>query len=382
MAALALLACKKSGASSDKAAASATAAKADPLELDAIKLDKDVVAAVKSATSCEMNSSITYKCDAYKNAMEALKKILKSDPRAPAVFETLAALPFNKDQKLKEIAPYFLRSTRSLYIFPKLAKRKDGVSKATANRMLHTLENASDDMASGLARPAVYAATLAAAYEPAFASIKAVRSESAKRNAIEGLMTYGRMNVFKKVQAYAAGNNMKLRQAALDAPRSMSKWSDSEAKTICPWAEPYIKDKDLGVAGSAARNMVRCKHLHDGKYIKTMLAEGKRRVQAGEWKKPFVWAYRDICFGGFFGTDKPAPGGLCDQNYAFLEWVANQKNVEPWYRGFALDMIYYQRRDSTTYALLKKYKNSPVPEIRKTVAEDMKSLQEHYLKKK
>ena len=82
------------------------------------------------------------------------------------------------------------------------------------------------------------------------------------------------------------------------------------------------------------------------------------------------------------GNAKKPPAETCQKTYDFLEWVANQEKVEPWYRGFALSMIYYQRRNQVTYDLLKKYKDSKVKEIKEFVEKDMASLEKHYLKKK
>ena len=208
-------------------------------------------------------------------------------------------------------------------------------------------------------------------------TMKGLAQPQLKARVLKHLMRYGRMNAFPTIQEMAKSPKPLYQKAALAAPNKMYKWTDDEKKKLCPLGMVYLSHKDLGVAARAVRILVTCK----GKYVEALLKEGKKRVKAGEWKKPFVMPYRDICFKGFLGRSKIPPEKTCKKVYKFLEWVANQKNVEPFYRGWALSMIYYQRRDKKTYRLLKKYRNHKVKEIREAVKKDMASLKKTYLKK-
>ena len=138
--------------------------------------------------------------------------------------------------------------------------------------------------------------------------------------------------------------------------------------------------KELRVATEAAHVMNSCKH--DNKYIEALIAEGKKRVAAGEWKAPYDFPFRDVCFGGFFGTDKKAPTELCDKNYKFLLSITNNKKVPANMRARALDWIVYQRRDRKSYNLLKKYKSHKVKEIATVAKKGMEMLERSYLKKR
>lgn len=346
-----------------------------------VPLHTEIVAAIQKAKSCDLSKrSFTYKCANYKAATAVTNKLHKK--QAKEMIRTLSVLVLHEDPKVSKVAAYLLGRRRMIAGLAYMKDQKKKFSPKTAERLMKALSKKVKEgkkwEAFELAVLTTHIANLTGKTSEIIKTAKTLSDELIQTKVIEKLMVHGRMKMFPTIEEMAKSQKPKIRLAAVKAVNNMYKWTPDEIKKLCPFALKYLSEKDLHVAGEAAKVLCQCK----GKYVEDLLKEGKKRVKAGEWKKPFVWAYRDICFKGFFGRSKIPPEKICNKVYKFLEWVAKQKNVEPFYRGWALGMIYYQRRNKKTYRLLRKYRNHKVKEIRESARKNMKSLKTHYLKKK
>jgi hypothetical protein len=319
-----------------KAGAKTNTTKPTPAKpVAAVKLDPEVANVVKSARDCDLINK-AYKCEANKAAIKVVKGLLKDKKRIVAILDTLSAMANDADPKTATAARFYVGQLKNLYLLPKVVRAKVSISGATATRLIDALSKTNNKLAPRMGFAVAGVAGLTGKIDEAVNMAKAHKNPKVYASVIEHLMTYGRMKAFGAVKAAAASDKGKVRAAALQAARNMSKWSATETGTLCPWAKPFLGDKKLKVAANAAHLMVKCKLVDKGAYIDAMLAEGKKRVAAGEWKKPFIWAFRDVCFGGMIGTVKKPAEATCQKTYDFLETVANNDKVGGWLRGFAL----------------------------------------------
>ncbi|MEZ4259587.1 MAG: hypothetical protein R3B36_11005 [Polyangiaceae bacterium] len=228
--------------------------------------------------------------------------------------------------------------------------------------------------ASRLASPVTQLATLAGASDKIFAAAAEHEEKGARDNAYRYVLKYGRLDALPKLQEIAKDKE-EHRRASLDAVTKMPKLTEAERSIVCPWAQGYLGDSDLGVASEAGQAMVYCK----GEFVDALLGEAEKRLAAKEYKDPFATVMREPCFQFIKDiTDKSGTQAQCDKVYAFLEKAANDKNVDDRTRGLALWNIYYQRRDETTLKLMRKYEKHPNKEISKRAGEAIKSLKESY----
>lgn len=231
-----------------------------------------------------------------------------------------------------------------------------------------------------LAKVVTELATLAGQSDAAFAAAEQHGEKAARDNVYRSVLRYGRLAAFPKLEAVAKEKD-EHRRAALDAVTKMSKLADDERGKVCPWAQSYLSDADLGVASEAGQAMVYCK----GEFVDALLGEAEKRLAAkhedgkSQYRDPFATVMREPCFQFIKNiTDKSGSEAQCDKVYAFLEKVTNDKTVDDKVRGLALWNIYYQRRDEKTLKLMRKYEKNPNKEISKRAGEAIKSLTESY----
>ncbi len=340
-------------------------------------LDEGVVAKVKAIAECTEQDLNSYKCQAIKDSTQALQTDCREKDKAIAMLETLSVLALDADAKLADAATRQLAQLNLSSLFPTLAKEPGLVSKGVADRLLKVLAAPTTAVpsAGSLVAALTKAITLAGQTEELIKVLDGITDKTILRSAYTTIMTYGRMAAWSKIMTMVFGQDPVLRAAGSKAPINMPKWTPEELTTICQWAKDYISDKDIAVATNIADIMVICRLQDDGKYIDLLLEEGKKRADAGEWKRPYTFAFRNICFGGMMGeADKPKPE-TCQKAYDFLESIANNPKVDNAGRGSALADIYYQRRDEVTLELMKKYENSDIEEIKKAATDAIKSIE-------
>ncbi len=360
--------------------------KDEPAPLPKVELHKEISDAIhKAASDCDLTqSTFTFKCEEYKNAGKVYQKTGQSEP-AKAI-ETISVMFTDEDPNISNIASRFLSSYTSSFMASQASKQPDFIDKATGERLLAGMKKLAESekeedkiRARQIVEQVTHAATLAGLMDEVVEIYKEVKDVHVKRRILENIMRYGRMAGFPVVKQAVEGDDANMKAAGLRATLNMPRWTDEEREVLCPFGAEYLSDENIQAATHAAGIVVRCKH-EEG-YVDKLLEEGRRRVKEGQWEGDYVFPYRDVCFRGFFGKDKIPPEETCEKVYNFLEWVANQNNVDPTMRGRALGMIYYQRRDAKTHKLLRKYRRHKVKEVQQAALEAMKSLEETYLKK-
>ena len=251
-------------------------------------------------------------------------------------------------------------------------RRANATAPASA-RALRLL--ASGTFAPTVAKAATYTATLGGRTQHLL-DVLEVAPERVRRLGYRNVMSYARLDALPRLQAAAeTAQSPKILSAVLEAPLNLFEATDAERAQVCPWGESYLGHESLEVAATAGKVMVRCR----GESIDALLAEAERRVAAGQYARPFSQVLREPCFSMMKGVvDPAAQEAQCERVYAFLESVGNNESVDPEERGRALWNIYYQRRDADTLALLRKYEDHPLPEVREQVGKAIKSLVEKY----
>lgn len=374
-------ACKRKTEATKPAAAAAASTSAPAAAKPAVDAVTGRVADAvrKAANACNPDEKLTFvsACAEYK----ALPNLIAAEAKTGAakVLDDLGALAAAGDEKALRIVGFLAGEGAVASLVGEVLRAKGTVSAAAAAGLVKGLGLVKGAFAIRLAG----LATDAAGVTQQLAALRAVIANHPDGGVapavLRVVMRHGRLGALAMIEdALKPGQRTEWRQAASAAPMNMYQWTQPEKDKVCPLGKVMLADADLEVAANGAHVLARCK----GAYVDDLLAEGKKRVLAGQWKKPFLWAYRDICFKGFFGNEAIPGEDVCQKVYDFLASVAKSEKVGAWERGFALDMIYYQRRDQKTYDFLKKWAKHKVPEIAKAAKDAMTSLEKSYLKKK
>lgn len=245
------------------------------------------------------------------------------------------------------------------------------VSPTVARRIIDTVAQTPKQRASKSVYAAVHAAVLAGETDYLYTMLDNHDYDYAAQNGYENLMYYGRLDVFDKIQALAAGENEKLAVTAFKAPRKIPDPKPEEMAVICPWAQGYMDDTRNKVFLEAGRQMLRC----EGEYIDALLDAGEQRLAENHFTRDDYLLFRNVCFTPVKGLiAESGKQAQCERTFAFLESAANNEALDSLARGLALYAIYYQRRDAKTMAVMQKYKNHSDPNINKYANDAIESL--------
>jgi hypothetical protein len=309
---------------------------------------------------------------------------MKYKKKGKLAFASLAYAIGGSDAKAAAAAGYLTYEGRmydiNRYFYDKVYKAGAKVDAGAAKALIAGLAKLEGYAANRAAELAGWAASTTGQVDALVKVIEGHKKKIVGEIAIKALMHYGRLKAFEHVKKLAKHSYEGFRAAAVAAPNKMPKWTDAEKKAICPWGKGFLAAPELKVASAAAWVMISCK-LAGAEYIDALLAEGKKRVDAGQWKRPYDFPFRNVCFGGFMGNAQKPDEKVCNKTYAFLKSVADNGKVPANMRARALDWIYYQRRDKKTYDLMKKYKNHKVKEIATVAKNAMKALKDRIKKK-
>ena len=228
-----------------------------------------------------------------------------------------------------------------------------------------------------------YAAGLAGETDGLIKTLDASDDSYLKNSGYQASMFYGRMAVFPKIEELAASDDAEVKLAAVSAAANFYKYTDAEKADLCPWAVAQLAADDPGVKESAIFEQAgyvlqRC----GGEWIDKLLDFGEKQLKDHDrFDRRYYFVFRGLCFS-MMGEKPAANDAQCARNYKFLEKAANHKKLTGQNRAFALDAIPYQRRDKKSMKLMKKYKKSKVPELKKTAEKAIKMLDGYVNKKK
>lgn len=351
-----------------------------------VKVDDEVMAAIKTiASSCEVDPErMSVKC-ANKEDDVLTKDFYgygdKEKDRV-ATIGTFALALNDSDPKIQTIAAKLLGSKFSQGWGPKVEVGQ--VDKEVAKLMRDAIPKLPGKyQARNAIVPTMYASSLSGTDAEAHALLEGSKDEYLQSSGWGASMFYGRMNAFEKVSGLAASGDTKKLLSALTAANNMYKYSDEERTTICPWAQGYLGSdpegaKESDVFEKAGFILTKC----NGEWVDKLLDWGEAQEKENVFDRKYYFVYRELCHSVMKGVDiVGATQEQCDRNFKYLEKASNNKKIEPQFRAWALDSISYARRDEKSYKLMKKYKKSKVPEIKK-VAEDALKMLEGYVKKK
>jgi len=378
--ALALIGCggeKKDEATGEQPAATAKP-KAEPGTADkpkapkepaaiAPKVDETIMAELKKITeACTVDpSGVTVTKCKDKEARTFTDSFRKRD-RAAAL-DTFTAAYTSSDAKLKTAAVNL--SGNALSNLGDDAK----VPVDVAKRHVAAVGALEKYHAAQSVRSAVHAAMTAGIQDELFAMLDGHSYAPVRSIGYRETMTRGRLKPLAKLKELANGSDAKVAAAAINAPRRMYKATEAEKAAVCPWIVEHLKKAEGPMLKEAGHSAVWC----GGDVIDTLLDVGEKRLAEDKFDRDSYLVYRDICFTPI-GNEVPGKAEQCDRNYKFLESAVKNKKLEGRDRGLALFAIYYQRRDAKSMKVMKKYRKSKVPEIKKYAEDAIKSLKETY----
>jgi hypothetical protein len=338
-----------------------------------VPLNPTLVAHVNAhAEKCTVNveGGQAYSCK--DNITDAMSKYMRETKPADFAATLIALIRKTSDAKVSAAA-VALFSEQWDYLGDE--GKKKNARPAVVKEAIAALKENAGNRAARLAGPVTHLATLAGSFDELYVVADSHASKEARGNVYRNLLVFGSLKALPKLKEVAEKEPNYTVPALDAATRLGSTATDEEKGAVCPWAEGYLKHKDLNVAAEAGQAMVFCK----GKYVDSLLAEAETRLKNKEYKDPFAMGMREPCFE--FITDitkKAASEKQCDAVYTFLEKAANDATVDDSTRGLALWNIYYQRRDDKTLKLMRKYEKSPNKEIAKRAKEAIDSLTTTY----
>lgn len=351
-----------------------------------IKIDEEVMAEIKKiASTCEvLPERMTVKC-ANKEDETLTKEFYgygdKKKERVSTI-GTFAVALSDKDPKVQTVAAKLLGSKFQQGWGPDVAVGQ--VDKKVAALLRATIPTLPGEYPARNAVVAtVYASSLSDTDAEMHAFLEGAEDEHVKSKGWGASMFYGRMKAFDKVKGLAATGEPAQILAAASAANNMYKYTDEERAIVCPWAHTLLgadaeDAKESDVFEQAAYVLTKC----SGEWVDKLLDWGEAQEKKNVFDRKYYFVFRGLCHSVMKGVDKVgATPEQCNRNFAYLEKTANNKNIEPKFRAWALDSISYARRDETSYKLMKKYQKSKVPEIKETAEKALKML-EGYIKKK
>lgn len=334
------------------------------------KIDPDYQAALEAVLAgCKVDASGCTVTECKNDEMGAFDKLVneKKKKRTDAL-DVLGVWLSDADMNKVTVAANVMSSR-----FGTLNPEPGPVSKSTSGRLIAAVGKLEKCHAVQAAAATTHAAMLAGD-DRLYAMAAQHKNEWVAPRVYESLLQHGRDKPMAKIKEIAGTAAPRQLAALARAPRSMYEASDAEKAAVCPWAQGLLGHADGDVAYEAGFTMAWC----GGEYVDALIAEGEKRLGAGGFDKPFSEAFREPCMQFISTQRSDAQNAQCEKVYAFLEKVANTDGVKPEVRGRALWNIYYQERTQATYDRLKKYKKHKEPEIQKSVADAMGSLEKSY----
>lgn len=333
----------------------------------AVTVDETVAAGVDAVVAnCTVDIDGCSVKDCKGSEWDDLGKLVQDD--ANKHLESIAAL-YSGDDEAKAVIAANLMMSKARHL-----GETPTVSVATANALLDGLAKAKKYVANQAA-PTIGLAAGASGdqgvIDRAFEVAVAHESEYAGAGVIRHTMRHGGMKALPKLMEVAKGDNPARSAAAVAAYREVFKPDGTLTAAVCPWAKEYVGHEDAQIRSEAGWVAIKC----GGEYIDNLIAVGESRLEQNKFDRDDYMVYRDVCFS-FMGEKTAGQEEQCNANYAFLQKVVDDEDIESSDRGLALFAIYYQRRDDTTKALAKKYRKHKDPEIKKRAEEIIEALED------
>jgi hypothetical protein len=223
------------------------------------------------------------------------------------------------------------------------------VPAADAKALLAAALKAPKALARQALPGAVNAAQLAGLGNDVYAALDKADQSELRPLGYRYVMTHGRLGAFGKVQQLAKDANAALAFAALEAPRNMYGWDDTEKAAICPWALELLKDPRPNVATRAAGLLSSC----SGTFVDQLLERGEQALKDGKFNAGELGPFRDLCSAANLRQAGRATDKQCERNRDLLGDVVTAKKLDSQTRSMALVSLAYQWPDDKTLKLAK-----------------------------
>jgi hypothetical protein len=367
LSALTLVACTKKKEADTEAAASASAAAVAPAVPGG---DPAIVVELqKLAESCEVAVETSAVRCKERELRKYVRDLTKSAKTRTEALSTLAKALLAEDKKLVSVTANILYDGYRASFGSNAAP--GSVSKEDALALIEALPKLDRPQALQVVPAAVHASMLSEQADALFAAVEQSKHAKLPSVAYRYVMTYGRMQVFPKVQELGKSKDVDSVLAAIESPRGMQNWTPEEQALVCPWAEGFLTHDRAAVGARAAGLLANC----SGEFIDRLLSVGEGLVRDKKITRVQLSAYRDLCSP----RRERQPGGgddaQCERNRKMLSDVVASKDLDEKARAMALSAVSYQWPDEQTLKLAKRFENAPEEQLKQRAVETVKRIE-------
>jgi hypothetical protein len=174
------------------------------------------------------------------------------------------------------------------------------------------------------------------------------------------LMVYGRLSAFSWVQELAKAKQAGIVLAALESPKNMRQWTEEEQRAICPWAEPFLDDPRLPVAGNATAILANC----TGASLDLLLGGVEKSVKGKDYSFVQATALREMCRKGTAAGAPRATEAQCRRARQLQEAAVKNSKLSGRVRALTLSALGSRWPDQQTLALAKRLTADAAPELK------------------
>jgi hypothetical protein len=285
---------------------------------------------------------------------------LRGQRERPPAVATLARALSDKDESMSTVAAHVLYSAFRTNFGTNV--ELGAVQAKDAKALIDAMAKAPAAQARQAAPATVHAAMLARQADALYAVLDAPDNEQLAGVAYRYVMTHGRLEAFDKVKALLKDQRMPVVLAALEAPRSMARWTEQEQAALCPWAKELLTDERPAVAAKAAGLLGSCQ----GEYVEALVAEGERLLKEKKLTAVHLAAFRDLCSPRRKDRNEAPSDAVCDRNRKLLEAVLADASLDARTRSVALTAIAAQWPDDKSKKLAKKYEQDKDAQLAQT----------------
>lgn len=295
--------------------------------------------------SCKIDSALANVTCAQGENRHLISEFVANQRSRPAAVATLAHALSDSNPALQTVAANLLNGAFRSPWGPEL--RIGAVAVPDAKSLLAAALKAPKALARQAVPGAVNAAELAGLSSEVYAELDKADASEIRPLGYRYVMTHGRLGAFGKIQQLAKDNNTAVSFAALEAPRNMPNWDESEKAAVCPWAAELLKDPRPNVASRAAGLLSSC----GGSFVDQLLDRGEKTLGLGQFNAGELGPYRELCSA----ATRRQPGGAtekqCERNRQLLSEVIANKKLDSQTRSMALVSLAYQWPDDKTLKL-------------------------------
>jgi hypothetical protein len=323
------------------APAPSSSAKPAPANVDAALLKQltDV------ARSCKIDAPAANVSCAQGENRQLISEFVANQRSRPAAVATLAHALSDSNPAIQTVAANLLNGAFRSPWGPEL--RVGAVTAADAKSLLAAALKAPKALARQAVPGAVNAAELAGLSSEVYAALDKADQSEIRPLGYRYVMTHGRLGAFSKIQQLVKDNNAALSFAALEAPRNMSNWDETEKAAICPWAAELLKDPRPNVATRAASLLSSC----NGEFVDQLLERGEAALKGGLFNAAELGPFRDLCSAANLRQAGGVTEKQCERNRKLLGDVVALKKLDSQTRSMALVSLAYQWPDDKTLKL-------------------------------